>query len=149
VTREQKERVWFILSIAYAGVRVLGANTYLVKYGLNIAVFATVEFVSSACLALSSSNFVRAYSSGHRQVSRRWAAAVLVSFAAPDIYAIVVTDRVPPSLLVLIGCMVTGSTVASIVGIKRRLAEVREARARDTDPQRPSWGDGTDGHQPQ
>ena len=125
VTRQDKERVWFLLSLGYAALRVLGANAFLVKYGLNIAVFATIEFVSSAGLAFASARFVQSVVDRKHGAARGWFVAVIAGFATPDIYAIVVTHKVPPTLLALIAAMLLGSSCVALLGFRRRVRQAR------------------------
>jgi hypothetical protein len=153
MTREAKERLWFGFSLLYAVVRVLGASAFLEKYGLNIVVFAIIEIVSSSLLAIASAGMVRsivetklvstilgesaeqfgvpkAPKKHHFRPNfgplRRWALAVVVCFAAPDVYAYVATDHLPPALLAVIGIALLVSAVTSVVLITRK---VRAARA--------------------
>jgi hypothetical protein len=152
MTREAKERLWFGFSLLYAVVRVLGASAFLEKYGLNIVVFAIIEIISSSLLAVASAGLVRSIvetklvstilgeSAEQFGVARapkkhhlpnfgplrRWALAVVVCFAAPDVYAYVATDHLPPALLGVIGIALLVSAVTSIVLITRK---VRAARA--------------------
>lgn len=143
-----KERLWFVLSLGYAAIRVLGASAFLEKYGLNIVIFAIVEVVSSSILAVASAHVVRNVVGGvddallsfgaerrndERRVARarRWVAVVVVCFAAPDVYAYLATDHLPPALIVLLVVALTFSAVTSVVVIARR---IRDARAEMTPP---------------
>ncbi len=148
MSRAVKERLWFVLSLGYAAIRVLGASAFLEKYGLNIVVFAIVEFVSSSFLAVASAHVVRNVVGGvddallsfgvdrrndERRVARarRWVAVVVVCFAAPDVYAYLATDHLPPALIVLLVVALIVSALTSVIVIARR---IRDARAEMTSP---------------
>jgi hypothetical protein len=152
MTREAKERLWFGFSLLYAVVRVLGASAFLQRYGLNIVVFAIIEIVSSSLLAVASAGMVRSIvetklvstilgdsaeqfgvakppKKHHFRPNfgplRRWAAAVVICFAAPDAYAYYATDHLPPALLAVIGIALLVSAVSSVVLITRRVRAAR------------------------
>lgn len=143
MSRDSKERLWFALTLIYAVVRVLGAAAFLQKYGLNIVVFAFVEIVSSSVLAVASAQFVRHVVGGpdeqtltvrgrptpdrHRVLRLRlWGVLVVLGFAAPDVYAYMATDQLPPALMVLLVSAIVISAGSTVVLIARR---VRAARA--------------------
>ena len=143
MSRDYKERLWFALSLVYAIIRVLGASAFLEKYGLNIVLFAIVEILSSSLLAVASAHVVRNVVGGpddqtitirggatkyRRRVGRirRWGALVVICFAAPDVYAYVATDHLPPALIGLLLLALLVSAVSSAILIARR---IREARA--------------------
>jgi hypothetical protein len=147
VTREAKERLWFVFSLCYAIARVLGAKAFLARYGLNIVSFAIIEIVSSALLAVTSSGLVRAivanqkspvlrepaspdgFQSRHPKVGPIWwwALAVGVFFSAPDVYAYLATDHLPTVLVGMLGLALLASAISSVVVIQRK---VREGRRR-------------------
>lgn len=149
VTRDAKERLWFGFSLLYAVARVLGASAFLERYGLNIVAFAVIEIVSSSLLAVASAGLVRSIvetklmstilgdsaeqfgvakpPKKHHHFRpnfgplRRWAVAVVVCFAAPDVYAYYATDHLPPVLLVVIGIALLVSALTSIVLVTRKV----------------------------
>jgi hypothetical protein len=145
VTREVRERLWFGFSLGYAVIRVVGAKAFLARYGLNIVSFAIIEILSSALLAVATAGLVRSIvdirlASSFRDPDlmgndryfrpnmgrvRRWAAAVVVFFAAPDVYAYAATDHLPPVLVAVLGFVLLVSAISSVVVIRRKVREAR------------------------
>ena len=109
--------------LGWSGLRILFAETYMVKYGINIWIFVVVEVVSSPVLAVSSTRTVRGLVSHSLRASLGWGGVALVSYAAPDVYLLTAGRGVPWRLYgVIIGVM----AVAGIVSAQRMRRSLRE-----------------------
>lgn len=122
--RKSLETVWTTLVLGWSGLRILFAETYMVKYGINIWIFILVEVLSSPILALSSTRLVRVLVVHDLRRIGFWGAVALASYAAPDVYLLTAGRGVPWRLYGVIGFVMT---VAGIVSIVRMRRSVREA----------------------
>jgi hypothetical protein len=125
VTRTLKERIWIALGLVYAVIRIVGANAFLTQYGLRIWPFAIIEFLSSIVLAISTSRVVTSFVDEQHHAIGRWCLLVLVSFAAPDVYAYKATRHLPPTLVAMLAATLTVSAVSSVFAIRKKVKKVR------------------------
>ena len=125
MTRSLKERIWIALGLAYAVVRIIGANAFLTQYGLHIFTFAVIELITSVVLAISTARVVTSFVDEQHHAIRRWCLIVLVSFAAPDVYAYKATRHLPRSLVAMLAATLTVSAVSSIVAIRKKVRKVK------------------------
>ena len=124
--RKSLETVWTLLVLGWSGLRVLFAETYMVKYGINIWIFVAVELVSSPVLALASTRTVRALVAHSLRLSLGWGGIAFVSYAAPDVYLLTAGRGVPWRLYTVI---VVVMVIAGLVSLVRMRQTIREAEA--------------------
>jgi hypothetical protein len=119
------ERYWFAAAMLYALLRVILADQFLVQYGLNIYVFAIIEFVSTPLDAIGVARTVQALIDSKRASAMRWLMVALAGYVAPDAYVVVATRHVPRSLyLAVLAWIVIGITV----GVRRLRRQVKKNR---------------------
>ena len=118
--RNSLERAWFWAVVAWSVVRVIFADVFFAKYGINIWVFAAVEAISAPVFARSTAKMAVSLSRHHLQNSVLWGLLTLMSFAAPDIYLLTTGKNLPwLAYLVVIGIMVLAATI-SMIGVRRK-----------------------------
>ena len=118
------ERVWFIVVVAWSILRVIFADVFFAKYGINIWIFAGVEVVSSPIFAYATAKMVVALSQHHIRHSVLWGLATLTSFGAPDIYLLTTGKNLPwLAYLVVIGIMAIAGSM-SFVKMRRKAREL-------------------------
>jgi len=109
--------------LGWSGLRILFAETYMVKYGINIWIFVAVEVVSSPVLALSSARTVRALVVHSLRMSVGWGTLALVSYAAPDVYLLTAGRGVPWRLYGLIIGVMGLAGLASVIRMRQTVRE--------------------------
>ena len=121
------ERIWFIAVVAWSILRVIFADVFFAKYGINIWIFAGVEVISSPIFAQSTSKMAISLSRHHLKNSLIWGIVTLVSFAAPDVYLLTTGKHLPwLAYLVVIGIMVIAGTI-SIIKMRRKAEELAQS----------------------
>ena len=121
------ERVWFAVSMLYALLRIALAEQFLVKYGLNIYVFAVIEFLSTPIYAIGVSRTVRGLVDSRRSTAIRWLMVAILGFVAPDAYVVVAARRVPASLYLAVLAWVVLGTILGIRRLRRQIKLSRTA----------------------
>ncbi len=124
--RKWAERAWVAISLGYAGFRVALAKATLESHGLNIWVFAIIEFTSTIPYAIGTSRLLQALLDHERGKAIRWGLVASVGFIAPDLYALVALHDAPVYLYVIIA---TWTTLAAVFAVR---SVVRTNRARQT-----------------
>ena len=123
--RRVLERYWFAAAMLYALLRVILAERFLVKYGLNIYAFAIIEFVSTPLDAIGVSRTLQALIDSKRSSAMRWMMVALAGYISPDAYVVVATKHVPRSLyLAVLAWVVIGITL----GARRLRRQVKQSR---------------------
>ena len=118
------ERVWFIVVVAWSILRVVFADVFFAKYGINIWIFAGVEVISSPIFAFATAKMVVALSKHHIRNSILWGFSTLTSFGAPDIYLLTTGKNLPwLAYLVVIGIMAIAGSM-SFVKMRRKAREL-------------------------
>ena len=116
------ERIWFIAVVAWSILRVIFADVFFAKYGINIRIFAGVEVISSPIFAQSTSKMAISLSRHHLRNSLIWGILTLVSFAAPDVY-LLTTGKHLPWLAYLV---VIAGTI-SMIKMRRKAEELAQS----------------------
>ncbi len=96
------ERLWILLSVGYAVVRIVLADRFLAEYGLSIRWFAAIEIGSSLLFAVSSARFIRTIVDATHRHRLLWAFGTLIGFASPDLFVFATTRHLPKTLLVIL-----------------------------------------------
>ncbi|CAB4708885.1 unannotated protein [freshwater metagenome] len=121
------ERIWFIAVVVWSILRVIFADVFFAKYGINIWIFAGVEVISSPILARSTSKMAISLSRHHLRNSLIWGILTLVSFAAPDVYLLTTGKHLPwLAYLVVIAIMVIAGTI-SMIKMRRKAEELAQS----------------------
>ena len=121
------ERAWFIAVVAWSIIRIIFADVFFAKYGINIWIFAGVEVVSSPVFARSTAKMVLSLSRHQIRDSVIWRFVTLISFASPDVYLLTTGKHLPwLAYLVVIGIMVIAGTI-SIIRMRRKAEELAHA----------------------
>ncbi len=116
------EKIWVVLTVGYAFVRIALADRFFSEYGLSVWWFAAVELSSSALFGVSSARFVKSVVTDAVKNRIPWAFGTLVGFTAPDAFVFWSTRRLPHSLLAAFAAFVTVSVITSVVSVRRRIA---------------------------
>jgi uncharacterized membrane protein YbhN (UPF0104 family) len=125
--RNSLERIWFIAVVAWSILRVIFADVFFAKYGINIWFFAGVEVISSPIFARSTSKMAISLSRHHLRNSLIWGILTLVSFAAPDVYLLTTGKHLPwLAYLVVIAIMVIAGTI-SMIKMRRKAEELAQS----------------------
>jgi hypothetical protein len=121
------ERLWIGAVLSYAGVRIWLADRFFARYGVNIAVFAAIEVLSSLVYAFASARLVGALIDNKR--SRAWEYGLLTvfGFAIPDLFVVLVAKEVPRSLYIIGACVVAISAVFSLLELRKKVRKSRRA----------------------
>jgi hypothetical protein len=118
------ERAWFVAVVAWSIIRVIFADVFFAKYGINIWVFAAVEAFSAPLFARSTAKMAVSLSVHQLRNSFLWGSLTMISFAAPDIYLLTAGKHIPwLAYLVVIGIMVIAATI-SIIGITHKVEKL-------------------------
>jgi len=121
------ERAWFIAVVAWSIIRVIFADVFFAKYGINIWIFAGVEAVSAPVFAHSTAKMVLTLSQHKIRESIFWGVVTLITFAAPDIYLLTTGKHLPwLAYLIVIGIMVIAGTI-SIIRMRSKAEELSRA----------------------
>ena len=114
------ERAWFVAVVAWSIIRVIFADVFFAKYGINIWVFAAVEAFSAPLFARTTAKMAVSLSVHQLRDSFLWGSLTMISFAAPDIYLLTAGKHIPwLAYLVVIGIMVIAATI-SIIGVTHK-----------------------------
>ncbi len=105
----------------YALVRIGLAEQFLVKYGLNIFIFATIELLSTPIYAIGASRMVRGLVASRRSSAIRWLMVSILGFVAPDAYVVVAARRVPASLYLAVLAWVVLGTILGVRRVRRQI----------------------------
>jgi hypothetical protein len=122
VTKRQisLERAWFGAVMVWSVVRIIFADVFFAKYGVNIWIFAAVEAFSAPLFARSTAKMAISLSVHQLRDSFLWGTLTLMSFAAPDIYLLTAGKHIPwLAYLVVIAMMVIAATI-SIIGVTHK-----------------------------
>jgi hypothetical protein len=117
------ERIWVVLTVGYAFVRIALADRFFSEYGLSVWWFAAVELSSSALFGVSSARFVKSVVTVTGTHRIPWAFATLVGFTAPDAFVFWSTRRLPHSLLAAFAGFVGVSVITSVISVRRRISK--------------------------
>jgi hypothetical protein len=121
--------MWFGTSMLYALLRIALAEQFLVKYGLNIYVFAAIEILSTPIYAIGVTRMVRGLTESRRATAIRWLMVSILGVVAPDVCVVVAARRVPASLYLAVLAWVGLGTILGVRRLRRqmRLADHRTA----------------------
>ena len=95
--RRKGIRIWLVLVLTWSLGRSIVVARVFDQYGLNPRIYFAIDFLSSVPYALASAQSLLTYIDKKRAQSALWAILTLVTFYLPDVYIIVVSQRVPPS----------------------------------------------------
>ena len=123
--REQIERGWMLVSIAYGGLRAALVWKFLHKYGVNPYVFGAIEFISAAIYGKSSAQVVGAVIDGAWVRLRPWLPVAVLSYFAPDAYVFLSAGHLPSDMLAILISVVAVTLALTGVGM---FAQVRRGR---------------------
>jgi len=123
--RDQIERGWILVSIAYGGLRAALVWKFLKQYGVNPYVFGAIEFISAAIYGKSSAQVVGAVVDGAWIRLRRWLPIAVLTYFAPDGYVFLSAGRLPSDMLAILISVVCATLVLTVVGI---VTQVRRGR---------------------
>jgi hypothetical protein len=123
--RDQFERGWILVSIAYGGLRAALVWKFLKQYGVNPYVFGAIEFISAAIYGKSSAQVVGAVVDGEWILLRRWLPIAVLTYFVPDGYVFLSAGRLPSDMLVILVSVVCVTMVLTAVGM---IAQVRRGR---------------------
>jgi hypothetical protein len=106
--------------MVWSVVRIIFADVFFAKYGVNIWIFAAVEAFSAPLFARSTAKMAISLSVHQLRDSFLWGTLTLMSFAAPDIYLLTAGKHIPwLAYLVVIAMMVIAATI-SIIGVTHK-----------------------------
>ena len=118
------ERAWFGAVMVWSVVRIIFADVFFAKYGVNIWIFAAVEAFSAPLFARSTAKMAISLSVHQLRDSFLWGTLTLMSFAAPDIYLLTAGKHIPwLAYLVVIAMMVIAATI-SIIGVTHKVEKL-------------------------
>lgn len=104
---------------------------YLSGYGVNVAVFSTIEALSSLMYGWASSRFVLAIIDGDWRVVMTMSAPALASYAAPDVFVFISVGDVPAGIWrTLMGIIIVTACV-TVMGV---VLQVRRGRREQGQP---------------
>jgi uncharacterized integral membrane protein len=119
--RTRLQKLWLVLTVAYAVIRIALAHRYLRKFGLSVPAFAAIELTSSVLFGFASGRFVPAVVDRHRRHMVGWGSATLVGFMAPDLFAMVTTRRIPQRMLKFLAFFIFVTLGISAISLFRRI----------------------------
>lgn len=109
----------------YAFIRIVLADKFLVKYGLNIYAFAAIELVSTPIDAIGVSRTVRALVDSRRSSALRWMMVAIAGYTAPDAYVVIAARQVPTSLYLGV---LAWAVLATMLGVRRLRRQIKASR---------------------
>jgi hypothetical protein len=113
--------------MVWSGVRIIFADVFFAKYGVNIWIFAAVEFISCPIFARATAKMIDALVQHRFQNSAVWGLVTLVTFGAPDVYLLTTGKNLPWSAyFVVIGIMLIGGLI-SIVKLRSKTLILRRS----------------------
>jgi hypothetical protein len=118
--------LWYVASLTYCGVRVYLADRYLREHGLNVTVFAAIEFAATVPYAVGSARAVGAIARHETSRALLWALVASVGFVTPDLFLLATTDEPPRWLELVIGVWLV---VGLVFAVRRGLQATRSATA--------------------
>ncbi len=121
------ERTWLGASLAYALLRIGVAQQFLVGYGLNIAVFATIELCSTPVYALGASQALQAMIDRRRSTAVRSLMLAIAGFVAPDAYVVIAARRIPKTLYLAVLAWIVLGAALGVRRLRRQMAALRAA----------------------
>jgi hypothetical protein len=133
IERRRRRRLtqgWFVLAMFYALFRIILADKFLVKYGLNIYAFAAIELVSTPIDAIGVSRTVQALVDQRRSSALRWMMVATTGYIAPDAYVVVAARQVPGSLYLGV---LAWATLAMILGVRRLRRQIKLTRKKNAE----------------
>jgi hypothetical protein len=95
--RRKGLRIWFALVLLWSVARSVLVTKVFHQYGLNPALYFTIDFLSSIPYAHASAQSLIAFIDHRRGQSITWALVAAVAFYLPDIYILWASKAVPPS----------------------------------------------------
>jgi hypothetical protein len=132
--RDQFERGWILVSIAYGGLRAALVWKFLKQYGVNPYVFGAIEFISAAIYGKSSAQVVGAVVDGAWIRLRTWLPVAVVAYFAPDGYVFLSAGKLPSDMLVILISVVSVTLVLTGVGMIAQIRRGRQASAGAAEP---------------
>ncbi len=102
------------------------ADHTVTKYGVNIWVFAIIEFGATIPYAVGTARVVTSVLDHDRQAATRWALVASAGFFAPDVYTLAAARSAPWWIYVVV---TTWMTVAAVIAIRSLRGNVRQRRA--------------------
>jgi hypothetical protein len=125
--RQNLERLWIVLGLAYGVFRVIIANATVRKYGVNIWAFAVIEIGSSFPYSLGTARLVGSLVDHDRPRAVRWGVVSLVCYAAPEAFILLTGHDMPPEIYIVIGVILVVLGTIAAIGIVRKVKASRRA----------------------
>ena len=101
--------------MGWSVIRIIFADVFFAKYGVNIWIFATVEFISCPIFARSTTKMIEALTRHRLRDSVVWGLVTLVTFGAPDIYLLTTGKNLPwTAYFVVIGIMLIAGSISIV-----------------------------------
>jgi hypothetical protein len=124
--RAELGKSWIALNLLYGLLRVVLVKATVAKYGVNTAVFAAIEAVSSLGTGFGTVRLVDALVDRDRTLVRWWGAVVAAGFLAPDLYVLLAGDReMPLKVYVVVGVWIVAAATTSVASVVRRVRKRR------------------------
>ena len=124
--RKWVEWAWYAVSGLYSLFRVILADHTVVKYGVNIWVFAIVEFGATIPYAVGTARVVTSLLDRDQPAALRWALVASAGFFAPDVYTLAAARSAPWWIYAVV---ITWMSVATVIAIRSVRSNLRQRRA--------------------
>ena len=108
-------RLWVVLVMLWAGLRILAVEIWLVDYGVSIWWFAVIEVLSSVLYGVSSARLVKELSARRRNNSAKWGTFTLVGYVLPDTYLLSVGRAMPLATYLVVVSLAVAFAVIALV----------------------------------
>ena len=124
--RKRVEWAWYAVSGLYSLFRVVLAQHTVTRYGVNIWVFAIVEFTATIPYAVGTARVVTSLLDHDRRAATRWALVASAGFFAPDVYTLAAARTAPWWIYAVV---LTWMTVAAVIAVRSLQGNLRQRRA--------------------
>src|SRR3954452_3185481 len=125
--RKWVEWAWYAVSGLYSLFRVVLAQHTVARYGVNIWVFAIIEFAATIPYAVGTARVVTSLLDHDRRAAMRWALVASAGFFAPDVYTLVAARSAPWWLYAIVLSWMTIAAVIAVRSLRGNLRQRREA----------------------
>ncbi len=96
-SRRKGIRIWIAVVLLWSIGRSIIVGRVFQQYGLNPAIYFSIDFLSSIPYAHASAQSLLTYLDKKGAQSLWWGLLTILAFYTPDIYIVAVSNRVPPT----------------------------------------------------
>jgi hypothetical protein len=119
--RRVAERAWLVAVLGYSLLRIGVAKAVVARYGVNLWIFAIIEFSSSVPYGLGTARVVTSLVDRRMSEAERWGVIAFGGFLAPDLYVVIAGRHMPLAVYLVLAGWTSLMVVLALLQLRRRV----------------------------